>query len=186
MKRIAAFLISICMLSGCSKNDTHLNKAMDFRKQLLAAQGCSFDADIYADFGEDVYTFQMSCTGDSTGKITFVVTDPESISGITGFIDETAASVTFHDNILAFPVLADGQLSPVSAPWLFLKTIRGGYLSACGSSGDRMLISMDDSFSENAFHMDIYADSEAVPVAVEIFWQQKRIISLEIKNFTLL
>ena len=186
MKRVAALLLSLCILSGCDQSERSINKVLDFRKQLLSANGCTFSVGICADYGEEIYTFKMDCSGDETGKLSFTVTEPESIAGISGCIDDTAASLTFQDSILAFPLLADGQISPVSAPWLFLKTLRGGYLSACGKTDDGMVIAMDDSFSENALRVDIYTDTESNPVSAEIFWQQKRVICLEITKFTLL
>jgi hypothetical protein len=82
----------------------------------------------------------MDCEADSQGSVSFRVVSPESISGITGSVDRDQGKLTFDDKALAFDLLADGQLSPVSAPWVMIHTLRGGYLSSCAESGDGMLL----------------------------------------------
>jgi len=186
MKLAAAILMIVCILTGCSPKNTELDLAMDMRKQLLEADSCTFDATITADYTDSIYTFQMSCCVSSTGALDFTVTDPETISGITGTVSDADAALTFDDKVLAFPVLADGMITPVSAPWIFVKTLRDGYISGCAESDDALMLSVDDSYEENPLHLEICADSQLVPVSAEIYYQQKRVISLDIRNFTLL
>ena len=104
---------------------------MDFRAKLLA-QAVSFDAEITADYGDKTYTFAMHCESDTKGDMTFTVTAPESIAGISGTISASGGKLTFSDTALAFDLMADDQLSPVSAPWILMKTLRSGYLTSCG------------------------------------------------------
>ena len=186
MTRIAAVLLSVSLLLGCTPHNEPLDRATELRKQLLAANGCEFEVNICADYTQEVYEFEMHCAVDSTGKLSFTVLEPESIRGICGSIDDTASSLSFADTVLAFPLLAEGRISPVSAPWLFIKTLRGGYLAACGEAQDGFVISMDDSYDENPLHLEIYTDTNMVPTGAEVYWQQKRVITLEIKNFVLL
>ena len=55
---------------------------MKFRETLLAAQSCSFDAEITADYGDSLNQFRMGCQADSSGTIAFEVLAPETITGI--------------------------------------------------------------------------------------------------------
>ena len=55
---------------------------MSLRSRLLAGT-VSFDAEITADYGDELYTFSMHCQSDLQGQVTFTVTQPENISGIT-------------------------------------------------------------------------------------------------------
>ena len=87
--------------------------------------------------------------------------------------------------MLAFPVLADDQLTPVSAPWIFLNSLRSGYLTGCSREEDGICIYIDDSFEENALHLEIYTDENMTPVRAEIIWQDRRVLSIDIRNFTL-
>lgn len=186
MKRIVPVLLALVLLSGCAGSGDGKDQAMAFREKLLSAQGCSFDAEITADYGDKVYTFSVSCQGDSNGDMTFAVSAPEAIAGIGGKLTGSGGSLTFDDQALAFALLADGQLSPVSAPWIFLHTLRGGYLTAFSQEGETLRLSIDDSYEADALHLDIWMGADGMPTGAEILWGGKRILSLSVTNFTLL
>lgn len=183
MKRVfAAVIFVIILLTGCKSTDSELSRAMALRQRLLGSS-CTFDAVITADYGDKVYTFNMNCQADSQGDLTFTVTDPQTISGITGTVTQQGGHLTFDGKALAFQMLADGQVTPVSAPWILIRTLRGGYLSACGADGDNLRIAIDDSYEENALHLDIWINSQDVPIRGDILWQGQRVVSLEVRNF---
>lgn len=152
-------------------------------RQQLQNSGCDFDCTVTADYGDAIYTFSMHCTADEQGTLTFEVLSPESISGITGNISQNKGKLTFDDNALAFDLLADGQLSPVSAPWVLIHTLRGGYLASCAELEGGMLLSIDDSYEEDPLRLDIRMDGEGKPKTAEILWQGRRILSMEVENF---
>ena len=175
------------MLTGCGGQNQELERMMAFRASLLAGMGCSFQAVITADYGEELYTFTLDCRSDQEGGVTFTVTEPESISGITGHISASGGKLTFDDDqALAFELLADGQLTPVSVPWLLVKTLRGGYVTACGREGDTMRASIDDSYREDALRLDIWFSGNDRPQAAQVLWADRRILSLEVKDFEIL
>ena len=62
MKRIAAVMCVVLLLTGCSGADMELDRAMALREKLLAAAGCSFGAVVTADYGNLSYTFSMQCS----------------------------------------------------------------------------------------------------------------------------
>lgn len=184
MKLAVTVILIVCMLSGCKPGDDLLEQATGLRKTILAANGCTFQTVITADYDDVLYTFQMDCIGDSTGAIRFTVTDPETISGITGTISREMSALTFDDKILSFPMLAEDQLTPVSAPWIFYNTLRSGYITGCSREGDGFCIYIDDSFEENPLHLEITTDSQMQPSFAEIIWQDRRILSMDIRGFT--
>lgn len=186
MKRVFAIVLILGLLTGCGAGEAEIDRAMALRQKLLESSGCSFDAVITADYGDKIYTFTMACKADKTGDLTFTATDPETIAGISGKISDEKGHLTFDDQVLAFELLSEGQVTPVSAPWLVLHTLRGGYLSACGSDGENLRISIDDSYEDDAMHLDIWLDSSDLPVRAEILWKGRRIISVDIRNFTIL
>lgn len=185
MKRVLALVCLTVLLSGC-KGDSELDRAMAVREKLLGANGCTFDAEVAADYGSQVYTFSMACQVDENGTLSFTVSAPDSIAGITGDVSASGGRLTFDGSALAFDLLADGQVSPVSAPWLLIHTLRSGYLTSCGADGDNLRLSIDDSYEEDALHLDIWLNSEDQPVRGEILWKERRIVSLEVKNFAYL
>ena len=158
---------------------------MSLRSRLLAG-AVSFDVEITADYGDDIYTFTLNCQSDTQGQVSFTVTEPESISGIAGTIDAFGGKLRFDDKVLAFPLMADDQLSPVSAPWILMRTLRSGYLTAAGKEGDLLRLSIDDSYDDDALHLDIWLDESDHPVRAEVIWQGRRLLSMQVKNFTFL
>jgi len=85
---------------------------------------------------------------------------------------------------VAFDLLADGQLSPVSAPWIFMKALHSGYLTSCGKEGDLLRLAVDDSYADDALHLDIWLGSDDLPIRAEILWQGRRLLSMDVTNFT--
>lgn len=185
MKFMAALILSLSLLTGCSSKDTSIEQAMDLRKAVLEAQTCSFRAIVTADYEDSLYTFQINCTADQNGSLSFTVADPQSISGIGGTISKETAVLSFDDTILALPMLADGELTPVSAPWIFLNTLRSGYLTGCSREYDGICMYIDDSYEENPLHLEIRTDADMVPIYAEILWKGRRILSIDIQDFTL-
>lgn len=184
MKRVLPLLLVFLLLTGCGKNNSELDQAMDIRDRLLKSNGCKFDAVITADYGEKVYTFSMYCESDSKGDLVFRVTDPETISGITGTVSQNGGNLTFDNQALAFELLADGQVTPVSAPWLLIHTLRSGYLTFCGKDGDTLHIVIDDSYADDALQLDIWTDANGAPIRGEILWKGRRVLSMDVRNFT--
>lgn len=163
-----------------------MERALTLRKRLLDAQGCSFDATVSADYGEYLHTFVLRCRADPDGILEFEVLAPDTISGITGQIDREQGKLTFDQEILAFSPLADGQIAPVTAPWILIHTLRGGYLESVADTDSGLLLSIDDSYADDALHLEIHLDGEDLPARSEIFWQGRRILSLQIENFQFL
>ena len=109
---------------------------MKLRSRILQASACVFRMDITADYEDQLHTFSMDCRMDSQGSVTFTVLKPDTIAGITGMLSGDGGGLTFEDTVLHFPMLADGRLSPVSAPWILMKTLRGGnMIAACEEEG---------------------------------------------------
>ena len=102
--RIASVILLCCFLfSGCKTENQLLDKAMELRTAVLGANQCSFTAVITADYSDAIYTFQIDCEEDIKRNVMhFIVTDPDSISGITGQISQETAVLTFDDRVLVF------------------------------------------------------------------------------------
>lgn len=185
MKRLAAVLCVLVMLCGCSGKEAELERAMNLRAKLLSSS-CSFDAEITADYGDAVYTFSVKCQGYSDGKLEFKVTAPESIADITGIADKKGGQLTFSDKALAFPLLADDQLSPAAAPYILLKTLQGGYLTAANIEDNLLHLTVDDSYEDDALTLDIWLNEQDQPVRADILYDGRRILAMTVSNFQIL
>ncbi len=187
MKRLVVLIVAVCLclFIGCSPQDS-VDDGLALRKEVLSAEICTFRAIITADYTDRVYTFEMLCEFDKSGNMHFTVSEPELISGITGNIDAKGGNLAFDEQILAFELLADGQLTPVSAPWIFMKSLRSGYIHSVARNNEGLQICLNDSYETDALEVDIRLNSEHQPVYAEILWKNRRILSLSISEFCIL
>ena len=181
MKRLTGLVLALFLLWGCAANDG-MDRAMALRTKFQST-GCRFRATVSADYGDMIHTFVLDCAADAGGYVTFTVAAPDTISGITGKLTGESGFLTFDAEVLAFDLLADGQLSPVSAPWILVSTLRGGYLRSCAEAESGWHLTIDDSYAENAMQVDIWLDGESIPTGAEILWQGRRILTLKVENF---
>ena len=180
---VAAVMLAVLFLSGCSGKNRELEQGLKLRTQLLSGSGCQFDVGVTADYGDKLHSFSLECQADQQGAVHFRVTKPDSIAGIEGTLADGDGALTFDGTALHFPLLADNQVTPVSAPWLLVKTLRSGYIRSAGASGEFTQLSMDDSYDDDALHLDIWLNSENVPVKAEILFRERKILSLDVQNF---
>ena len=185
MKRVFRLLVAIVFLTGCDSADRDMKTAMHFRDALLSADGCSFRANITADYADSIYSFAMDCKADNGGNLSFEIVEPETIAGIGGTISQSGGSIRFADTELVFELLADGQISPAAAPWIFLKTLRSGYLTSCVQEENLLHLTVDDSYAEDALKLDIWLKEGTCPVRADVLYGGKRILSVDVENFVL-
>lgn len=176
-------VLAAVLLTGCSAENDDMGRALTLRSKLLSSDSCSFDARITADYGDTLHSFTMNCQGDNRGNLTFTVKEPETIAGITGEFSAGEGKLIFDDVALSFPLLADDQITPVSGPWIFLKTLLGGYLTSCGVDGDYLRMTVNDSYEDDALELNIWLNGDNVPVRAEILWDNRRIVTMDIENF---
>lgn len=183
MRIIAVILLCSAFLIGCGNSENALNHALELRQQITGSEICSFDCLITADYSNKIYTFLLNCSFDRSGMMSFTVMEPESISGISGTVDAKSGKFTFDGQILMFPLLADGYISPVSTPWIVMKTLRGGYIHSADKTDEGVHIIYNDSFEQTPLQVDIWTDEEINPEYGEILWQGRKILSMQVSNF---
>ena len=186
MKRILLIGLLVILLPGCAKSSALIDRVMLFRAELLQSDGCTFTADVTADYSQHIFTFKMRCKSDKDGSVTFEVISPESIAGITGILDADGGKLTFDDHALLFSVLADGRLSPVSAPWVMMRALRSGYIKGCSETRDSLSIHIDDSYHQDAMQVIIQSNSECRPTSAEIYYRGSRILTIVVEDFSIL
>ena len=185
MKPFVCLLALILILSGCRSENDNISEGLALREKLMKGNGCEFQTEIIADFGELKHSFTLQCQVDPDGLLAFAVVSPESIAGISGSMDHNSGRLTFDKTVLAFPPLAEGMISPVSGPWLFYKALCGGYLRAAGRECDKIRLSIDDSFQGDNLTVEMWLDNQ-LPVCAEIIWQGSNVLTLLISDFRIL
>lgn len=185
MKKAPFYLLCLCLLTGCSGQPKELDQAAQLRSSILQASEISFAAEIRADYGDQTHSFSMDCRSDPKGTVHFHVTEPDSISGISGQLSGESGQLVFSDTALAFPLLADEQLTPISAPWILMQTLRSGYItSACTEEG-QIHLTASETYEEDALQLDIWLNTQLLPVQADILYDGVRILSVSVKDFAI-
>lgn len=186
MKRCLSALLFLLLLCGCARTDNEIDRVMQLRERMLSAERVEFKAGITADYGDRVFRCSMLCSMDSDEVLKFEIIEPEEISGISGSISSAGGKITFDDIALAFDLLADGQVSPVSAPWLLLHTLRGGYIISGAREGELLRVGINDSYGEKSLRLDVWLDTQNIPVNAEVLWNGKRFLAITVEDFTIM
>lgn len=185
MKKVGVLFFLLFYLSGCNGTPKEIEKGMALRSCILQGKSCSFYSKITADYGDEVLEFSLQCIGTENGDLQFTVLEPESIADITGSIEDNGGELTFDGLALCFETLVEGQISPVSAPWIFLKALRSGYITSACMEGNQLRLTIDDSYEEGALQLDIWLNDENIPKRAEILYDGLRILSLQVDDFVI-
>ena len=185
MKKLIALCACVCFLAGCSASEEPSTQhAIDFRTALMEAEGCRFTADVTADYGDKVYVFSLqSETVD--GETTLQVLSPESIAGIRATISADGAELEFDSVALEFGKLANGYVSPVSAPWLLEQCWQGAYIAYAGADEEHERVTYLQGYQEEELSVDTWF-LDQTPVYAEVVWNDVRCLQIEIKDFQLI
>lgn len=181
MKRV--LLLLMIFMTGCSAQDAGMDAAMELRSRCLGAASVSFEADICADYIETVERFSLECRFDGSGTMEFAVEEPQNIAGISGTVAGTEGTVGFDETSLAFPLMAQGRLSPLSAPWVLMKAIREGAVISTVREEESWHLTIDDSYADHPLTVDIWLEEGAV-TAAEIAWEGRRCVTMDVDEFT--
>ena len=183
MYRFFAIIIAVCVLfSGCTPRPDSMEYGLSLRETLFKSKECSFLAEIIANFEDAKYFFTVDCEVAEDQTFSFNVIDPDLLSGISGQIDKKDGRLTFEDKVLYFPLLAEGQLPPICAPWVFYNALVSGYIHAAGEEDGHTRLTINDTFQSENITLEIWLKN-GTPVYSEIVWQGRNILCLTISEF---
>lgn len=182
-KYVGAFLLLIFFVAGCGNKNTEVADGLDLRQALQKGEGYSFCASVTADYGDRIYNFVMDCKALPTGNLEFTVTQPETINGVTGEVSREGGKLIFDEQVILFEPITQGQLTPVIGPWLLVKAVQGGYIRSVSENGTAKEVVIDDTYSNETFQVILTLQKDQNPAYCQIFWNNRRILSIEIENF---
>ena len=183
MKKCFVVLIAVFVLFGCAGKNKDMDDILRLRQKMIKGNGCSFRADILADYGNKSYVFSLGCVLKQSGDIDFEILMPETVSGIKGSVSDLGGKITFDDKVLLFEPLANGQLIPAVAPWLLFKAVRGGYIRAVSAGGDNMEYTINDSFNGVEYQTLLILKNGDQPQKAEIYWNNRRILIVDVGDY---
>ena len=133
-KVCALMMIPALLLTGCGKkSDGERAEELltEVRGEYLEAAVCTGQAAITADYGQRVYTYDLTFSWQREGETVLTITSPENVAGTVARITE-GETVLEYDGVMVEtgPLDADG-LTPMGAVPALLACVREGYLAEC-------------------------------------------------------
>ena len=181
MKRILPLFL--VFLLGCSGPDPAMETALDLRSRCLASPNVRFRAEIRADYITGFEEFTLDCETSPDGAVSFRVASPEEIADICGTVRRDEGTVEFDGAVLAYPLMAQERLSPLSGPWVVMKAIRSGCIIAAGQEGELTRVTIDDSYADNALTVDVWLEDGQV-IQAEVAWEGLRCLVMTFDDFS--
>lgn len=185
LKFAAVLMILLCLLSACSSKETDgLQAPMDFRAALLQAGACTFQAQITADYGENVYEFKVDCACSADGTASITVLEPQSIAGITAKISENGDELFYDGMAVAFDLLASGNAAPVCTPSLVVDAWANAFIRAAGQEGEWLRVTYERGYDEEQLIVECWFDEKNIPICAEICYNDKTVLKMEVSDFS--
>ena len=167
----AVLMMCLCLLlGGCGGRSQGVSPAIAFRASLVQAGGCSFRAELTADYGDYVVPFALDCETEVNGPTHFTVAAPETLAGITAAVDETGGTVTYDGLMMDFGLLANGRLAPAAG--------------AGGEEDGRFRATYEKDYEEKMLKVDTWFEN-GIPIYAEVCYNGQRILNLTISEFSL-
>lgn len=180
-KKLFALLCCAVLLTGCSAKRDPTQKALDFRTSLMAAKGCSFTAEVTANYEDRVYQFTLGCEYEA-GETKLEVLAPEIIAGIKAHVQNGETKLEFEDVLLEFGKLANGYVSPVAVPWLLVQCWIGEYIAYAGPDGDQYRVTYLRGYNEEELAVDTWL-RDGIPTYAEVAYDNVKCLSVIISDF---
>ena len=185
--RTTLLAAALCLaVSGCAgSEDGAVQEALNFRTSLLAADHCTFTAEVTADYGERVGNFTLVCTyTPGTNGAELTVTAPESIAGITAAVDGEEANVTFEDVSLELGTLAGGQVAPLQLPQILGDAWTYSYVESQSEEGDGILVTYRCGYDEEELLVFTRFDTSMTPVQAEVYCDGICVLTAALSDYT--
>lgn len=184
MRRVLTACALVLFLSGCASEESVLAPAIEFRAALVQAGGCTFHADVMADFDDTVQTFSMDCETDADGTTRWVITAPETIVGVTATVTDGGGTITYDGMAAEFGLLANGNVIPAAAPALTAQCWLSEYIAAAGEEDGQYRVTYEKNFDEKRLVLDTWFEN-GVPISAEVCYNQQRILELRLSDFSM-
>ena len=174
MKKALALMlmISLTLLCGCAGKGGAEDKAIDIRAKYTDCAELSLRAEMTADYGDRLYDYSVSYTGDGTTGV-LDIEKPLEIAGVSVIYEEDGPRLMFDGAMLdTGPLWADGA-SPAEAFPMLIDAWRRGWISAAypESLGGRGCVVLDicSGSDESILARTWFFEDTLEPAAAELF-----------------
>ena len=186
MRRVLAVLMTtICLLlCGCAGEESAVSPAIAFRAELVQAGGCTFCAEVTADFGTTVEQFSLEAQANADGTAALEVLAPETIAGITATTSEGGGSITFDGMAVDFGLLANGNVIPLAAPSIAAACWMREYICAAGEEDGLYRVTYERDYDEKRLIVDTWFEN-GLPICAEVCYNNQRFLKILITEFSM-
>lgn len=183
MRKILSLFLTLCaLLSACAAGKSPIQPAVDFRSALVSAGGCTFTAEVRADFGDYVHDFTLEVAVRKDASTRVRVVAPESIEGICATVTDAGGTVDFDGLALSFGLLAAERLSPIAVPAFAAACWMNAYIVSGGTQEGVDCATYRKNLGENEILVDTFL-KKGVPICAEVCYNGKRIAQMVISDF---
>ena len=183
-QKIAALALALGMLlCGCkaAKETDGAQQALDFRSRLLNG-GCSFQAELTADYGTFVQEFSLACEYSAQEGTRMCIQAPESLAGICAEVSKDGAKLVFDGTEAAFGDLAGRKVSAMAAPQILASAWAESYISLTGKEDGALRVTYLSGYDEDELTIDTWF-SDGAPVRAEIACGGRTVLQAKITDF---
>lgn len=182
--KTAVPMILLCLLlSACGGTQTRMQEALQFRTDLLAAQGCSFEAELTAQGETEVFECTLRCSLSPDGTARAEVLAPEEIAGVTATITNHGMQIDY-DGVRVDCGQLNGSVSPIGMPSLLYAAWTGGYIATAGSEEQRMMARylMDSGSAEK--QISTWFSADGTPESCEVVENGVVVLQCRLRDFS--
>lgn len=184
-RALAIFTLCVLCLTGCREEKSLLSEAIEFRADLVQAKGCSFIAELTADYGDTVQQFTLSCTTDAQGTTLLTVLEPQSLEGISATVTDEGGTIQYDGLGMEFGLLANGNVIPAAGPCMVVSCWTKEYIASAGQEDTYYRASYQKNFEEKMLTVDTYFEN-GIPICAEVCYNNSRVLKMMISEFAFL
>lgn len=182
MITLSCMIFSSCRGAGGKRQDL----ALQIRAGFLQAEKLALTAFITADYGDRVYDFTFSYSGNADeGEIE--ITSPESIAGVKAKVSVSGGTLEYDGAVLDTGAVTQDGLSPAEAIPVLISQWQTGYISGCNFEklGDSEMLAVTTDITETVHQRSWFDVKTRLPVRSELTDGGKTVITCEFENIVI-
>jgi hypothetical protein len=180
-------ILLILIFSSCSPARSGGEQlALDIRTALLKASKLDLTAAVTADYGDRVYRFTFSFSGNAD-KGELLVTAPEELAGLKATVSVSGGTISYDGAELDTGPLTGDGLSPAEAVPVLISQWQSGYITGCNyeTLGDAKTLAMTTAVSETVSQRTWFDVKTRLPIRAELSAGGKMVISAAFANVSI-
>ena len=188
--KITLFLVLSLMLTACggSAVSSPESRVRGMRSRYQDMERLTAKADITADYGDRVYSYNVSVEGNVSGG-SLTVEAPENIAGTVLQWSDGTTSLSYEDVTLETGPLTESGLSPADAVPVVLSACRAGSLLECSleeTEDSQQLYAKLEHPDDAAITASCWFDPDTFALQrCELAQNGKTVITFAFSNFTI-